>query len=322
MPATKLGVIGAGVMGSNHFRVALRNPSVKLTAVCDNNLDLIEQLDIADDVTIVSDPEKLIDLVDGVVIATPTGTHYTLAKMFLKESIAVLVEKPIASSVEEAEELMQIASQNNTVFMVGHIERFNSAVIALPQYIDKPLHFEFRRISPFSGRVRESIVTDLMIHDLELLCFLNPSKIVSIQAISQITKSDWNDFATALISFENGSTAMLTASRIGQQKIRTIEISQADSVIVADLLRQDIVISKVDHVEYVTDGGVRFKQHGVMEIPFIDRYGEPLILEQQEFVKAIQEDRNPAVDPATATLALSLAHQIEEMLKKSILASV
>ena len=115
---------------------------------------------------------------------------------------------------------------------------------------------------------------------------------------------------------------MLTASRIGQQKIRTIEISQADSVIVADLLRQDIVISKVDHVEYVTDGGVRFKQHGVMEIPFIDRYGEPLILEQQEFVKAIQEDRNPAVDPATATLALSLAHQIEEMLKKSILASV
>ena len=322
MQLTKLGVIGAGIMGSNHFRVAIRNPEVELTAVCDNDLTRLDSLSLPSDVIFVTDPSQLIGLVDGVVIATPTVSHYPLAKIFLENSIPVLVEKPITENSQEADALIEIANKNNTVFMVGQIERFNSAVMALPQFLQDPFHFEFRRISPFSGRVRESIVSDLMIHDLELICSLNPYKIDSIQAISQNPKSDWNDFATVLLSFENGSTAMLTASRVGQQKIRTIEISQSDSVIVADLLRQDIVISRVDHVEYSTEGGVRFKQHGVMEIPFIDRYGEPLILEQQEFVRSIVEKRKPSVDPSTAKQAVFLALQIEDLLSSGVKASV
>lgn len=322
MQQSKIGVIGAGIMGSNHFRVAIRNPEVRLTAICDNNIDLMKKFSLPDDVIIVADPAELIGKVDAVVIATPTKSHFQLAKMFLEKSIPVLVEKPIASTVKEAEELIELAIQNDTVFMVGHIERFNSVVMSLPQFIENPFHFEFRRISPFSARVRESIVTDLMIHDLELLCHLNPFEIKKIQAISQNTKTQWSDFATVLITFSNKSTAMLTASRIGQQKIRTIEISQADSVIVADLLRQDIVISKVNHVEYTTEGGVRFKQHGVMEIPFIDRYGEPLILEQQEFIHAFVENRKPSVEPHTAKVALSLALQIEELLPQCILTNV
>ena len=322
MPLPKIGVIGAGIMGSNHFRVAMRNAEVELAAISDNDLDRLEALSLPENVMIVADPSELIGHVDGVVIATPTQSHYPLAKMFLEKSVPVLVEKPIAESKEQADELIKIAHENNTVFMVGHIERFNSAVMALPQFLNDPFHFEFRRISPFSGRVRESIVTDLMIHDLELLCHLNPFDIESIQAIAQNPKTEWNDFATVLIRFVNGSTAMLTASRIGQQKIRSIEISQSESVIVADLLRQDIVISRVDHVEYATDGGVRFKQHGVMEIPFIDRYGEPLILEQQEFVRAIAEKRDPSVMPETARQAVTLAHQIEAMLQQGVSASV
>ncbi len=322
MSLPKIGVIGAGIMGSNHFRVALRNAEVKLAAISDSNTERLNALDLPDGVVLVNDPLELVGQVDGVVIATPTESHYPLAKMFLEKSIPVLVEKPIAESNEQAEELISIAHQNNTVFMVGHIERFNSAVMALPQFLQDPFHFEFRRISPFSGRVRESIVTDLMIHDLELLCSLNPYEINSIQAIAQNTRTEWNDFATVLIRFVNGSTAMLTASRIGQQKIRTIEISQSESVIVADLLRQDIVISRVDHVEYSTEGGVRFKQHGVMEIPFIDRYGEPLILEQQEFVRAIAEKRKPSVAPETARQAVSLAHQIEDLLRQESQARV
>lgn len=318
MPLPKIGVIGAGIMGSNHFRVALRNIEVELSAISDNDIQRLEALSLPDDILIVADPAEMIGKVDGVVIATPTESHYSLAKMFLEKSIPVLIEKPITETVEQADELIKIAQQNNTVFMVGHIERFNSAVMALPQFLLDPFHFEFRRISPFSGRVRESIVTDLMIHDLELLCFLNPYEIESVQAIAQNPKTEWNDFATVLISFVNGSTAMLTASRIGQQKIRSIEISQSESVIVADLLRQDIVISRVDHVEYSTEGGVRFKQHGVMEIPFIDRYGEPLILEQQEFVRAITEKRSPSVAPETARQAIYLAHQIESLINSSM----
>lgn len=311
MPLPKVGVIGAGIMGSNHFRVAMRNAEVELAAICDNDLDKLAQLTVGSDVAIMADPEEMIALVDAVIIATPTESHFPLAKIFLEKSIPCLVEKPIASTTEEGHELLAIAEKNNTTLMVGHIERFNSAVMALPEFIEDPFHFEFRRISPFSGRVRESIVFDLMIHDLELLSFLNPYPIADIQAISQNPRTDWNDFASVLISFKNGSTAMLTASRIGQQKIRTIEVSQKESVVLADLLRQDIVISRVDHVEYSSEGGARFKQHGVMEIPFIERYGEPLIVEQQEFIRAALSKTPSVLDPSTALQALELAYQIE-----------
>lgn len=313
MPPIKLGVIGAGIMGSNHFRAAQKNPNIQLVAVCDNDINRLESLNIGDDIAIVTEPEQLLGLVDAVIIATPTESHYSLAKFFLSKSISCLVEKPISSTVDQAKDLLGIAKDNSTVLMVGHIERFNSAVMALPQFIEKPYHFEFRRISPFSGRVKESIVFDLMIHDLELLCFLNPYPIIDIQAISQNPKSDWSDFSSAMITFSNGSTASLTSSRIGQQKIRSIEISQEESVVLADLLKQDILISRVDHVEYATEGGARFKQHGMIEIPFIDRYGEPLVAEQQEFVALISAETQSNMDPTTAVNALELAHRIEDL---------
>lgn len=321
MQRVKVGVIGAGIMGSNHFRVALRNAQVELVAICDNDLDKLELLAMGSNVELMNDPHAMLGKVDAVIIATPTESHYPLAKLFLENSIPVLLEKPISSTAEEGQELIALAEKNNVVFQVGHVERFNSAVMALPQYVVDPLLFEFRRISPFSGRVRESIVTDLMIHDLELLCFLNPYPISGIQAIGQNPHTEWSDFASVLISFENGSSAMLIASRIGQQKVRTIEITKMDSVVHADLLRQDIVISRVDHVEYSTEGGARFKQHGMMELPFIDRFGEPLMLEQQEFVEAVQNKRETSVNPKTAMQALILAHEIEVVIASNRTAS-
>ncbi len=311
MQPVKLGIIGAGIMGSNHMRVALRNGDVKLAAICDSDLSRLEALALRDDVAILTNPSELIGLVDAVIVATPTSSHYELAKMFLENGIACMVEKPITETVEQGRELVELSEKNNVVFQVGHVERFNSAVLALPQYVKDPLHFEFRRISPFSDRVKESIVTDLMIHDLELLRSLHPVEIKNIQAIGQNPLSDWADFASAFIEFVDGTTASLVASRIGQQKVRSIEVSQKNEVVHADLLRQDIVISRVDHVEYTTEGGARFKQHGMMELPFIDRFGEPLMLEQQEFVAAIKENRKTNVNPRTALEALDMAFRID-----------
>jgi predicted dehydrogenase len=314
MSLVKVGVIGMGMMGSNHYRVALRNPAVELVAICDNNIATLEVLDLPQNVLMTTNPEDLIGKVDAVIIATPTPFHGELARLFLSKGIACLVEKPLASSAQEGRELVDLAEKNGTTLMVGHVERFNSAVLSLPQFIENPFHFEFRRISPYSDRVRESIVADLMIHDLELMSYLYPHDVVNVQAIAQSPKSDWHDFASVLVTFDDGATANLVASRIGQQKVRSIEISQQDSVILADLLKQDIVISRVDRVEFSTEGGVSFKQHGIMEIPFIDRYGEPLMLEQQTFVSAISDPQSMPTHPETALKALELVEEIESLL--------
>ena len=314
MPQIKVGIIGTGVMGGNHIRVAGRNSAVDLVAVCDSDIERLNALEVGEDVELLLDPSKMLDICDGIIIATPTEYHSPLGKLCLEAGVPCLIEKPLASTVSDGEELIALSKKNNTVLMAGHIERFNSAVLALPEFLKDPFHFEFRRISPFSPRVRESIVTDLMIHDLELLLHLNPAQVTSIQTIGQSRKTEWADSANVLLTFDDGSTAHLSASRIGQQKIRSIEISQSESVVHADLLRQDVTISKVDHVEFSTEGGMRYRQSGVLEVPFIQNNGEPLMVEQMAFADAVEKNDLTLVSPESALAALKLAFEIDSQI--------
>lgn len=310
-PPVRLAVIGAGVMGANHARLASRATGVELVAIVD--LDEEKRTKLADAVGAphAAGIESLIDAnaVDAVVVATPTPFHHPVASVCLEAGLHVLVEKPIASTVEEAEDLDARAKRAGVVLTVGHVERFNPSVRELMRSVEKPIHLQLDRVGPFTPRVTDNVVIDLMIHDLDLARALAGSEVVRLQAIHQNVKTEGPDMAIALLEFENGVTASITASRIGQQKLRRIFVTQHDAVLAGDLIRQDVMIHRMQHVEYVSDSGARIRQSGVVEIPFIENRGEPLMEELRAFIDSIH-GADPVVTAADGIAALRLAHQV------------
>ena len=161
--------------------------------------------------------------------------------------------------------------------MVGHTERFNPAVTELQEITTDPVHIEARRISPYTPRIDDGVVLDLMIHDLDIAQALARSPVTGVEAIATRKRSSSEDLAVAMLQFESGATAVLTASRLGQQKIRELAITQSDSYLTADLIRQDVTIHRISKVSYSDGGQARYSQAGVVEIPFLSRRGEPAV---------------------------------------------
>lgn len=307
----RLAVIGAGVMGANHARVASRTNGVELVAIVD--LDEQRRTALAN-ATGTNNTATIAELrsqfeVDAVVVATPTTHHHSVAAECLDAGIHVLVEKPIASTIEEATDLERRAITAGVVLTVGHVERFNPAVRALLQCIDKPIHLELSRIGPFTPRVSDNVVIDLMIHDLDLARALAGSEVERLQVITQSPRTAGPDMAIALATFENGVTASITASRISQQKVRRIFVTQHDAVIAADLMRQDLMIHRMQHVEFVSDSGASIRQSGMVETPFIESRGEPLMEELRAFVAAIH-GAAPVVTARDGIAALALVQRV------------
>jgi predicted dehydrogenase len=305
-----LAVIGAGIMGTNHARIAASHPRVALRAVCDGDrlrADAVAQAHNASAFTSLSD---LPSSIEAAVVATPTPTHAPIVIELLERGIHVLVEKPIAATVEEAVKMVEAAERTGLVLAVGHVERFNPVVLQLEGLVSDPLHFDAARISPYSGRVRDGVVLDLMIHDLDIVEMLAASFVRAIDGKAQRIHSDTEDLACALLEFESGATATITASRAGQNKIRRLEITQPANFLTVDLLRQDIQINRVAHEEFVSGVGARYRQQGIVEIPFIEARGEPLFLEMDDFVAAIADSRSPRVTGRGGLRALELCFQV------------
>jgi predicted dehydrogenase len=297
-------------MGTNHARVASTLQHAQLTHVVDVDPERAESLAAAVDATALTDPFELIGKVDAAVIALPTNLHTSVAVPLLESGVHCLVEKPIAGTLEEAEATVAAARSGGSVLMVGHVERFNPAVLQLDGILEDVIHVEATRVGPFSARVRDSIVIDLMIHDLDLVRMIAGSEVKDLVAVAQRHRTDTEDLASALLRFDNGVTANLTASRLGQQKTRELRITQADSFVNVDLMRVDVTINRVQHAEFTGPEGTRYRQTGVVEIPMIEARGEPLWLEQREFVNAIVEQRPPRVTGEDGLRALALALQV------------
>lgn len=309
---TRLAIFGAGVMGANHARVANRTSGVQLVGIID--LDEQKRTSLAT-ATRTANAPSLADLltqtgVDAVVIASPTATHFELAVQCIDAGLHVLVEKPMAPTVAEATEMAERAQRAGVVLTVGHVERFNPAVRELLRQSKSPLHIEFSRVGPFTPRVSDNVVIDLMIHDLDLARALARSEVRSIQAITQATHTTGPDMAIALIEFQNGVTSSVTASRISQQRIRSVAVTEKDAVFAGDLIRQDVMIHRMQHVEYVSEGGARYRQSGVVEMPFIENRNEPLAEELGCFIRAIQTGSPLEVLPADGIAAVQLVHDV------------
>lgn len=297
-------------MGTNHARVARSVPGIQVCYIVDPDLSRAERIAATCGSLATSNLSDVFGKVDCAIVASPSSYHVDHGLRLLENGTHLLVEKPIATTVDDAARLVAAASGKDLVLQVGHIERFNPAVLELDRLPGEIVHVDAARISPYSNRVEVGVVLDLMIHDLDIVLSLAGGDPVDVFATSQTTRSGTEDLVNALVRFDNGVSASLTASRIGQNKIRTLSITRRTDFVSIDLLRQDVTINRVDHSEYLSDEGTRYRQTGVIELPFLENRGEPLFLELSHFAESVRECRTPRVTGWDGLRALELALRV------------
>jgi len=313
----RVGVIGVGNMGQHHTRVLSRLKDVELVGISDINVEL--GLDTASKyrVRFFENYQDLIDHVDAVCVAVPTRLHHTVGMECLQSGIHVLIEKPIAANIAEAESLVNAAAESNCILQVGHIERFNPAFKELHNVLrtEEVLALEARRMSPYSDRANDvSVVLDLMIHDIDLLLELAASPVVKMSASgSRSANSGYLDYVTATLGFANGVVATLTSSKVTHRKIRSIAAHCRDSLTEADFLNNEILINRQTTANTVTNyGQVLYRQDGLIEKVYTSNI-EPLHAELEHFVNCVRGGEQPSVGGEQALKALRLASLIEQM---------
>lgn len=309
----KIGVIGLGHMGGYHAAISGSMASAQLVAVADPAQANWTKIKAAQIIK-AENYEEWLDLVDGVIIAVPTAHHYAVAKKCLQRGKHVLLEKPFTYSSEHAQELIDLARTNNCALHIGHVERFNGAIQELKKIIDTPYLIECHRLGPFAPRVQnDSVVLDLMIHDIDLVLNIanSPVKHIAAQGVKVHTASC--DIATAQIHFENGTIATITSSRASQIKKRTMAVHQKNEFIQLDFSTQDLSIHR--HTSSSTQLGndqLKYRQEGSVEHVFVYK-DNPLKLEIEHFVQAVTSKTN-LIDPEHDLRSLEVTFEIERLL--------
>ena len=306
MEKLKVGVVGVGHLGAIHSKVYSRLDNVKFVGVCDCNLARAIEIGQKFKTASYSGYEKLFDKVDAVSIAVPTSLHYNVAKDFLKHKIHVLIEKPITKTLSEADELIDIAKANGVILQVGHIERFNSAVLAIEPYLKKPKFIECQRLGPFHKRVKDvGVVLDLMIHDIDIVLGLMKQDVINIEAVGLSTISDYEDVANVRLMFEDGTIADITASRVTKDVVRKMRVFQEDSYVSLDYVTQEAAI-------------FRKTEDKIVKEKIKIRKKEPLKKELKSFIDCVKNQKRPIVSGVEGRRALQVALAIVEKIKPSI----
>jgi predicted dehydrogenase len=303
-------VVGTGYLGRFHAQKLASLPQAKLVGVCDISADVAKKVAEELQVPAFTDHHELMDKVDAVCIAATTSHHYALAKDFLSNGKHVLLEKPITETIEQAQELIELAQAKGVKFQIGHLERFNSARIALDEHLTHPLFIESQRVAPFNPRGTDvNVVLDLMIHDIDLLQTFVDSPIVDIDAHGTPVLSPHIDIANTHIRFENGCAANLTASRISFKTERKARIFQPNSYISIDYQNKQLAV-------FEKGPGEMFP--GIPEILRHESIFEPkdaLLEEIKSFLACIIDDTKPLVTGNDGLHALKVATTITELIK-------
>lgn len=310
MERLRAAVVGAGNMGRHHVRILGGMEDVELVGVVDADVERAASFATPLRARALADVSELPE-VDIAVVAVPTPAHSKVAAALMARGVNVLIEKPMAATPAEARELADLAARAGVVLAVGHVERFNPAVRALVAMVEEPLLMQFERLSPYTPRISESIVFDLMVHDLDLACLIAGDYPVRVETVGMRVFSDTLDIASAVLSFPNGAVASLQASRATQDKVRRIAVSERERFLLADSLRQDVSIKRETSGTYEDDAV--YRQASVIEIPYLDRRAEPLALELANFVAAVRGTEPPAVDAEAGARIVELAHLVEDM---------
>lgn len=315
MEKIRLAVIGAGNMGMNHLRVyKALNHICNLAGVYDTDAERCAQAAARYGIRAYDSLADVWDSVDAASIATPTVTHYAIAKEALNRGVHVLLEKPVTETTAEGEELTRLAAAGSRVLQIGHVERFNPAVQVLPEILDgkEIIGLDFRRMSPYDPRIRDvGVVHDLMIHDIDVLRFLVPLDITGIQAYGCAPRSgDHTDYAAAAIQMEGDVIATLTASRVTEQKVRALTITTGEAYIEMDYIDRRITVARATHAHFYANSKTSYRQENITEKVFVPNR-EPLMDEIEAFLRCVLEDSAPLVGGEDGVAALEIANRIE-----------
>ena len=311
----RAGVVGAGHMGRYHIGAYTEIHNIDLVGVVDTDISLAKEISEPFDYAVYTDYKDLFGKVDIVSVAVPTSLHFQVTKDFLEAGVHVLVEKPIAPTVEEAEEMFKIAQANNVVLHVGHVERFNGAIQEMKKILDDPILIECRRLGPFPGRIKDAgVVMDIMIHDIDIVQNLVESPVVAIQAMGRKVVSDYEDFVTAQLQFESGTVATVVASRVSENKIRTLSVSQKNMYVLLDYAAQEISIHRQASSSYqLTKQELRYRQESVIEKLYVHK-ANPLKLEIQHFHNCAMNQDVPNVTTESELRSLKIALKVLQQL--------
>lgn len=309
MNRTRIAVIGVGHLGQHHARILAAMPDVDLVAVVDKRPERAAEIAAKRGTAPLTDASTLTGRVDAVIIATPTVSHVEIALPFVEAGAAVLVEKPLAANLTEADRLVEAAAARGTLLATGHTERFNPAVAAARPLVSSPRFIEIHRLGTFPERSLDiDVIFDLMIHDLDVLLAVVGSDVTSVEAVGVNVLTPRVDIANARLRFASGCIANVTASRISRDRVRKARFFQHDSYVSIDYAEQE-----VEAYQLVAQNGGRLAIQGGRVDIVTD---EPLRLELADFVEAVRTRRQPTVTGRDGRAALALATQVTELISK------
>ncbi len=318
----RVGVVGVGSLGFHHARILREIPGAELVGIHDVDAKRLAEVSATLGATSFSELDSLLDLVDAVVVAVPTTAHEAVACAALERGVHVLVEKPIAPTLEAADRILDAASASGALVQIGHVERFNGALRACEPYLDEPLFIESHRLAPFGVRGTDvAVVLDLMIHDLDLVLSLASRRVVSIAAVGVPVLTPSPDIANARIEFEGGGVANLTASRVSVERKRKIRFFQRSGYISLDLAAGVGEFLRL-RPGMVFEPGVPLSAPSldaiIERIPLQGDGREPLRCELESFVDAVAGRAPVAVSGQDGRRALAVALEIVDRIEQHV----
>ena len=319
----KAGVLGAGHLGKIHLRLLQQSEKYELVGFYDPFTENAKKVAKEFGYKLFNSIDELIDAVDVVDIVTPTLSHFDCAKQAIEKGKHIFIEKPITNTLQEAQAIKTLASQNHVRGQVGHVERFNPAFTAVKDMIDTPMFIETHRLAEFNPRGTDvPVVLDLMIHDIDIILSVVKSKVKNVHASGVSVISDTPDIANARIEFENGCVANLTSSRISMKNMRKSRFFQKDAYISVDFLEKKSEVVKMKDVPENPDEFAMILQNaeGVKKQIYFDNpdvvENNAILDELESFADAINNNTTPIVSLSQGTEALRVAHMIIDCFKK------
>lgn len=305
--------MGVGYLGQIHAKIYHQMDNVDLVMLADTNLDTITELGGLYGCEVTTNYLDLIDRVDAVSIVVPTSLHFDVAQPFLEAGIATLLEKPIAATVDEARKLVDMAAQNEAPFLIGHLERYNPALREVVNQVAEPKYIEVHRLGTFVERATDvDVITDLMIHDLDLVLSLVDEEPDDVHAIGASVITDHVDLANVRLSFPSGAVANITASRVSNKRFRRFRVFGPEGYYGINLMDQELdVVTKGD-----TPEDSRFPGLDVEHVKFETE--QPLQVELAHFVEVARGQSMPMVTGLQGLRALQLAEQIQSIIRDSV----
>lgn len=321
---TRIGVVGAGALGYHHVRILRDLPGATLVGFHDIRLERAEQVSKELGVRAFDDLPALVDACDALTIVVPTPSHHAVARPALERGKHLLIEKPLTVTLAEADDLLGIAERTGTLVQTGHVERFNRAIRGAQSYVDRPRFVESDRLAPFSPRGADvAVVLDLMIHDIDLILTLVGEHVDQVQAVGIPILTPFVDIANARLVFSSGAVANITSSRVSRERMRKLRIFQPSGYLSLDLasgdgefyrLRKELDFSELARAPLELEA---FVERIAISAP----EGEPLKLEFESFLAAVQGRAAVTVSGRAGRDALGVALRIQSEIERTLVAA-